>query len=94
MGSRQFLSWPAGWRRAMPWGFLVGFAVGAPLIVAQGVQSGWNHIDWCGTGVLVFFVNVGVVAFAARFWRDPAPPNSRPRLPGSDGSESGEENRQ
>ena len=50
MGSRRFLSWPAGWQRSMPLGIVVGIISGALLIVAQGLGSGWNQIDWCGSG--------------------------------------------
>ena len=39
MGSRRFLSWPAGWRKSLPWGFLLGVIVAALLIVAQTMTS-------------------------------------------------------
>jgi len=67
MGSRRFLSWPAGWRKAIPWGILVGIVGGALLIVAQGLGSAWNDIDWCDTSIIVFFFVVGFTAITARF---------------------------
>jgi hypothetical protein len=72
MGSRRFLSWPAGWRKTMPWGILVGVVAGALLIVAQGLRSAWNDIDLCGTSIIIiFFLVVGVTAITARL--RPAP---------------------
>lgn len=70
MGSRRFLSWPDGWAKAMPSGIFVGLTVGASLIVAQGLGSGWSQIDWCGTSIVIFFVTVAVTAFAAKLRRD------------------------
>jgi hypothetical protein len=69
MGSR-FFSWPAGWRKSMLWGIFVGINVGIPFIVAQGLGSGWNQIDWCGTSVVIFLIVVATTAMTARFSRD------------------------
>jgi hypothetical protein len=75
MGSRRFFSWPAGWRKSIPWGIFVGVLVSAPFIVAQGLGSGWNQIDWCGTSVVIFFVVVATTALTARHCRDPGQDN-------------------
>ena len=54
----------------MPWGIFVGLTVAALLIVSQGLGSGWNQIDWCGTSVVIFFVVVAATAFTARRCHD------------------------
>jgi hypothetical protein len=72
MGSRRFLSWPAGWRKSLPSGILMGVIVSAFLIVAQGIGSGWNQIDWCGSAIVFFFVVVGVTALSARLRPEPS----------------------
>ena len=68
MGGRRFFSWPVGWRESI----LMGLVVGALLIVAQGLGSGWNQLDWCGSAIIVFFVVVGVIALSVRDRRDPS----------------------
>lgn len=72
MASRRFLSWPTGWRKSLPSGILIGIIVSALVIVAQRIGSGWNQIDWCGSGIIFFFVVVGVTAFSARSRPDPS----------------------
>jgi hypothetical protein len=81
MGSRRFLSWPAGWRKAMPWGILVGIVAGALLIVAQGLGSAWKDIDWCGTSIFIFFLVVGFTAISARLGKAS---NQEEKLPHAD----------
>lgn len=50
----------------MPLGIIVGLAVGAVLIVAEGRVPGWKFIDWCGTLIVVIFVAVVFTALSAR----------------------------
>jgi hypothetical protein len=85
MASRRFLSWPAGWRKSLPSGMFVGVIVSASLIVAQGLSSGWNQIDWCGSAIIFFFVVVGITALVARVWPDPCR-DDKPKRNGSGGS--------
>lgn len=66
MGNRRFLSWPLGWRKSLPLGLIVGLAVGAAFIVAEGRASGGKFIDWCGTSIIVLIVAVGVTTVFAR----------------------------
>jgi hypothetical protein len=74
MSSRRFLSWPAGWRKSLPSSILVGVFVGTLVVAAQGLSSGWNQIDWCGSAVILFFVVVAVTALSARVRPDPSQP--------------------
>jgi ABC-type uncharacterized transport system permease subunit len=56
----------------MPWGIFVGVVVSALLVVAQGLGSGRNQVDWCGSAVVFFFVAVGITALIARLRSDPS----------------------
>lgn len=86
MSQRKFLSWPPGWRRAVPWGVLVGGVVTGAAVVVQGVASGGNSLDllfWCDLAVVVPVVVVGVTAVAGkRMADDPGstPSSQRPTL--------------
>jgi hypothetical protein len=71
MGNRRFLSWPAGWRKAFPWGVLFGVLVVAVVIVVEVVRSGWDSLDrifWIDLVVCFPIIVVGFTALAARFW--------------------------
>ena len=71
MGERKFLSWPAGWRNALPWGVLVGVVVSGILIVAEGLRSGWSSLDrifWVDAAIVFAVVVVGFTALTARLW--------------------------
>jgi hypothetical protein len=71
MGERHFLSWPAGWRQALPWGVLVGVIVAGAATLAQGWGSGWQTLDrlfWCDLAILFPCVVVGFTVLTARRW--------------------------
>ena len=70
MSERKFLSWPPGWRKALPWGCLFGLIIAAALLVAQGLSSGWhtlNAIFCIDLAVLFPFLVVGFTVLPARF---------------------------
>jgi hypothetical protein len=50
----------------LPLGLIVGLAVGAAFLVAEGRVPGWKLIDWCGTIVIVLFVAVVATTIFAR----------------------------
>ena len=73
MSQRKFLSWPPGWRRAVPWGVLVGCVVTGAAAVVEGVASGSNSLDrlfWCDLAVVFPVVVVGVTAVAGKRMAD------------------------
>jgi len=73
MSQRKFLSWPPGWRRAVPWGMLVGGVVTGAAVVVQGVASGSHSLDqlfWCDLVVVFPVVVVGVTAVAGKRMAD------------------------
>jgi len=73
MSQRKFLSWPPGWRRAVPWGVLVGGVVTGAAVVVQGVASGSHSLDqlfWCDLVVVFPVVVVGVTAVAGKRMAD------------------------
>ena len=53
MGALKFLSWPAGWRNALPGAVLMPILVAAAVSAAQGIQSGWHSLD------LIFWIRPG-----------------------------------
>ena len=69
MSDRRFLSWPAGWRKALPWGILSGVVVAGVLILAEGLRSDRHTIDrmvLVDAAVVFAFVVVGSTALVAR----------------------------
>ena len=80
MSRRKFLSWPHGWRRAVPWGVLVGCVVTGAAVAVQGVASGSNSLDrlfWCDLAVVFPVVVVGVTAVAGKRMADGRESNPR-----------------
>ena len=45
MSHPSFLSWPAGWRKALPWGLLSGVVVAVTLVLAEGPLSDRRTVD-------------------------------------------------
>lgn len=73
MAKQRFLSWPPGWRKALPWGCcLFGLVVVGALIVGHGVRSGWGLFphELVDLAIMCAFLIVGFTAFAARFWAE------------------------
>ena len=73
MTQRGFLSWPPGWRMAVPWGVLVGGVVTGTAVVVQGIASGSNSLDrlfWCDLAVVFPVVVVGVTAVGGKRMAD------------------------
>jgi hypothetical protein len=71
MGERGFLSWPAGWRRALPWAVVSGAIVVAAIILLQASWFGWNSLDrifWLNLAIFFPFVVLAFTLLGARFW--------------------------
>ena len=69
MGTGRFLSWPAGWRKALPRAVLLGFVVVGALLVLQGFHSGWASLDrlaWCDAAIFFAFLVLGFTVLGAR----------------------------
>jgi hypothetical protein len=69
MSDRSFLSGPAWWRKALPWGLLTGVVVAGTLVLAEGPLSDRHTIDrtvLVDAAVVFAFVVVGTTALAAR----------------------------
>ncbi len=73
MGSQHFLSWPAGWRKALPWSILSGLLVVAAVSVLEGLRAGWDSLDrifWIDVAVCFPFLVIAFTAIGARSWAD------------------------
>ena len=69
MSDRSFSSWPAGWRKAFPWGLSSGVVVAGVLTSAEGLRSGRRAVDrtvLADAAVVAAFAVVGSTALAAR----------------------------
>jgi hypothetical protein len=67
MAERRFLSWPPGWRRALPWGILSASALSATVMVLEGNSRGrgqWFDLVLCFPFIVLFSTVIGARFFA------------------------------